>query len=88
MEKIFMRLQVLKADASQSLSGFFQNKVQLEEQMKENEVQIQFHRGVIAALEQVCKEIIKICGSEQKERDVDRLLNTAMTQDKDKSMTL
>ena len=74
MDRLFIQIQVLKADASQSLARLFQNKVLLEEQTRENEVQIQFHRGVISGLEQVCKEITRICTDMQREEIENKFL--------------
>ena len=60
MERILMKLETLKADTSNALDTLFRKKVQLEEEVKENEAQIQYQRGVIAALTEAQKVTIEI----------------------------
>ena len=55
-----MRLEVLKAETSKLLNDLFRKKVQGEEQLKETEAQIQFQRGVFAALSEAQKVIMEI----------------------------
>ena len=59
-ERLFMRLEVIKAEVNGELSALFRAKVQLEEQLEENEVKIHFNRGILEAFErlkQTAKEI-------------------------------
>ena len=60
MERILMKLATLKADTSNTLDTLFRRKVQLEEEVKENEAQIQYQRGVIAALTEAQKVAVEI----------------------------
>ena len=46
-----MRLEVLKAETLTQINTNFRVKVQLEEQLKENEVQLHFKRGMMEAFE-------------------------------------
>lgn len=68
MERILMKLETLKADTSRILDGLFRRKVQLEEQLKEAEAQIQFQRGVMAALTEAQKSTIEIQKGEEIEK--------------------
>ena len=57
MERVLMRLQTLRVDTHRMLSEHFKLKVQLKEQMDDNEVKLHFNRGVIAALDEMEKII-------------------------------
>ena len=60
MERVLMKLEVLKNETMSKLNELFRQKVQLEEQWKENEYQLQYQRGVFAALEQSQKAVREI----------------------------
>ena len=51
MERVTMRLEVLRGDTIGELNKCFRLKVQLEEQCKDNEVNIHFKRGILEGLE-------------------------------------
>ena len=53
MERVYMRLQVLKGETLAEINEQFRIKVQLDEQQKENEVKLQFNRGRMQALDEV-----------------------------------
>jgi len=60
MERILIKLEVLKNETMSGLNELFRKKVQLEEETKENEAQLQFQRGALMALDKaqtVIKEI-------------------------------
>lgn len=59
-EKILMRLEVIRGETLATLNQHFRFKVQLEEQMEENEVKIHYHRGVMDGLERIQNEIADI----------------------------
>ena len=65
MEKINMKLEVFKQETFNKLNEFFRKKVQLEEELKENEVQLQFHRGVLFAFDKAQQAIQEIYKGEQ-----------------------
>jgi len=50
MERILMRLEVSKSETLSRINNLFRLKVQLDEQLKDNEVQIHFNRGIIEGL--------------------------------------
>mgnify|MGYP001613520331 CR=1 FL=1 len=50
MERELMKLEVLKNETMSKLNELFRRKVQLDEETKENEVQLQFHRGTLQGL--------------------------------------
>jgi len=52
-----MRLEVRKLELNSRLNELFRAKVQLEEQLKEVESQLQYHRGCIAGVEEGQKVI-------------------------------
>ena len=49
-ERILMKLEIVKNETMSKLNELFRQKVQFEEQVKENEVQLQFQRGVLHAI--------------------------------------
>ena len=53
MEKLYMKLELLKSETLSKLNENFRRKVQLEEELKENEVQLQFARGVMDTVDKV-----------------------------------
>jgi len=53
MERALMRLQTLRVDTHRMLSEHFKIKVQLREQMDDNEVKLHFCRGCLAALDEM-----------------------------------
>lgn len=77
MERALMRLEVLKGETLGQLNNNFREKVQLEEQLEENEVQIHFKRGMMHAFELVQKEIGQIVqGEKLEEAKIERLQRT------------
>jgi len=60
MERVIMKLEVLKNETMSKLNELFRRKVQLDEETKDNESQIQFQRGVLAALEQSQKTVKEV----------------------------
>ena len=60
MEVIFMRFETMKAETLRKLDELFRKKVQLEEQWKENEAQIQYQRGVMDALAEAQKVVTEV----------------------------
>ena len=62
MERLIMKLEVMGAETLGKLNEHFRKKVQLEEQQKENEALLHFHRGVLFGIQraqEVAKEIQK-----------------------------
>ena len=57
MEKALLRLQTLRVDTHRQLAEHFKAKVQLKEQMDDNEWRLHFCRGVIAGLDEMEKVI-------------------------------
>ena len=55
MERALMRLQTLRVDTHRQLSEHFKVKVQLKEQIDDNECKLHFCRGVVAALDELEK---------------------------------
>lgn len=49
MQRLEMKLEVLKGDVLGQINQNFRVKVQLEEQLKENEVQLHYRRGQLDA---------------------------------------
>jgi len=60
MERILMRFETLKVETLRKLDELFRKKVQLEEQWKENESQIQYQRGVMEALAEAQKVVTEV----------------------------
>ena len=61
-ERFVMRLEVMGAELLGKINENFRKKVQLKEQIEENEVQIHFHRGVLWGInkcQEIAKEILK-----------------------------
>ena len=68
MERVVMRLEVLKAETLSQLNTNFREKVQLEEQLKENEVQLHFKRGMMHAFELSQKAVGEIVQADKIEQ--------------------
>lgn len=64
-EKILMKLEVIRGEALSTLNQLFRFKVQLEEQLEENEVKIHYNRGIMDGLERVQTEITEIAKGER-----------------------
>ena len=62
MEAILMRIQTLKVDTSRTLDMHFKVKLQLEEQLEDNEVKLHFCRGVVEACSEMEKFINETSG--------------------------
>ena len=54
-ERVHMKLEVMKGETLAGLERNFRKKVQLEEEAKENETQLQFNRGALYAYDIVQK---------------------------------
>ena len=65
MERVSMRFEVLKGEILSKLNEHFRMKVQLKEQLDENEVQIHFHRGMLFAINKAQEVIKEIQQAEQ-----------------------
>lgn len=50
LESTVIRLRTLKVDTFRQLQEHFMRKVQLQEQLDDNEARLHFHRGVVEAL--------------------------------------
>ena len=57
MDRALLKLQTVRVDTHKQLNELFKNKVQLEEKIEDNEMQLHFHRGVVAALDLMETEI-------------------------------
>ena len=64
-EKLIIKLETLKAETLGELNILFRQKIQFEEQCKENEVQIQYKRGIMMAFTEFQKLIKEIHEGEQ-----------------------
>jgi hypothetical protein len=60
MQRLLMRLEVVGGETLSKLNRLFREKVQLEEQVKDNEINLHFSRGVMQGMEVVKEEISKI----------------------------
>ena len=60
MERLHMKLEVSKGETLSKLNELFRRKVQLEEEQKENEAQLQFQRGVLEAFDKAQQFIAEI----------------------------
>jgi len=60
MEQFHMKLEIYKSETLSKLNELFRRKVQLEEEAKENEAQLQFQRGVLAAFDRAQQIIVDI----------------------------
>ena len=65
MEQVIMKLEVQKNEIMSQLNEVFRRKVQLEEEVKENEVHLQFLRGTLHGLEAAQKAVKGIQQGEQ-----------------------
>ena len=66
-EKLKMRLEVRKGETLGKLNRCFREKIQLEEQLKENEVLIHFQRGQMEAYTEIQILIDEMVRGEQLE---------------------
>ena len=55
-----MKLEISKSETLSKLNELFRRKVQLEEEQKENEAQLQFQRGVLEAFNKAQQFIAEI----------------------------
>ena len=62
LEAVLMRIQTLKVDTSRTLDMHFKVKLQLEEQLEDNEVKLHFCRGVMGACDEIEKFINEASG--------------------------
>ena len=53
LEAVLMRIQTLKVDTSRTLDMHFKVKLQLEEQLEDNEVKLHFCRGVLGGCDEI-----------------------------------
>ena len=60
MEQLHMKLEISKSETLSKLNELFRRKVQLEEETKENEAQLQFQRGALTAFEKAQEYILEI----------------------------
>ena len=67
MERVGLRIQVLRGEYLGQLNVHFRRKVQLKEELDENEVQIHFKRGVMEGLLQAQNAIEEIQKSDKLE---------------------
>lgn len=65
MERLHMKLEISKTETLSKLNELFRRKVQLEEEWKENEAQLQFQRGVLNAFEKAQGFILEISKGEK-----------------------
>lgn len=68
-EQVLMRLEVLKGEILTDLNTFFRKKVQLKDEIDDNEIQIHFKRGMMEGFGK-SQEIIKQLMADQKLEDV------------------
>ena len=76
-EQLTLKLEVIRAETLQKINEAFRFKVQLEEQLEENEVNIHYQRGVMDGLERVQKEIDDIAKGQRLEELKRQRNNTA-----------
>lgn len=60
IEKVEMRLEVLKGEALGKLRDYFQKKAQYEELVKDNEINLHYMRGFLDGLDRGVNEINEI----------------------------
>lgn len=65
-EMVSMRLEVLKGETMGRLRARFQRKVQLEDEMQDNEAKLHWERGFLAGLD----EAVKVCTEIRKGADL------------------
>ena len=68
MDRLKMRLEVIKGETLGVINKCFRFKVQLEEQLEENEVNLHFNRGIMEGLMRAQKEIGEIEEGDQIEK--------------------
>ena len=64
-ESILMRFEVLRSEKLSELNACFRDKVQLEEKLRDIEVDIQFKRGFMEALVKASEAVIQISKAER-----------------------
>ena len=62
LEQVLMRIQTLKVDTARTLDMHFKVKLQLEEQLEDNEVKLHFCRGVLGGCDEIEKFIQESSG--------------------------
>ena len=68
MERLRIKLQSMRVETHRQLDTFFKIKVQLQEQVEENEVKIHFYRGVIAAYDDMDAKVKELLGSKRDDK--------------------
>lgn len=56
-QQVLMKIATLRLEHTQVLNECFAKKVQLDEEARENEAQIQYQRGVLATMTEISKVI-------------------------------
>ena len=69
MERFLIKLQSKRVETHRQLDTYFKIKVQLQEQVEENEVKIHFYRGVVAAYDDLEKHINELQKSKKDDKD-------------------
>ena len=59
-EQIYLKIEVLKTETLRELEACFRKKVQLDEEMKENEAQLQVRRGALIGFDKALGAIREI----------------------------
>ena len=62
LEQLLMRIQTLKVDTARTLDMHFKVKLQLEEQLEDNEVKLHFCRGVLGGCDEIERFIHETSG--------------------------
>ena len=73
MERVHMKLELLRGETLRALEHSFMEKVQEEEKLKEIEVQIQFKRGMLDALEKAQGVVAEVYKAERIEAEEETL---------------
>jgi len=68
MDRVVMKLELIKNETLSELNEHFRRKVQLVEETQENEDKIQYKRGVMDCLEKIAEVINKILEQDKIER--------------------
>ena len=86
MEQSLMRVQSIRVDTHRQLSEHFKFKVQLKEQMGDNEARLHFCRGVISALDEVEKILLEDIAARGRETELVKNAGEAVAMDKPKEV--
>lgn len=78
MERVLLKLQSVRVDNYRQLSEHFRVKVQLQEQLDDNEANLHFRRGVVAALDEMEKVINEVQKDEARRAKGDEFEGMAM----------